>query len=150
MHPESLTAQIYLLTFPVFSLHNQPFCASSSSKQLPLPSLGVVPCCKEKFTCLTCYTKKKGVWEEVPGQPTQACWDHWALTSASSSKIYSDLHVFSSFLSMKEKIDSWGVRVAIADLFIIFTLLSYGIHKIFCVNWRRYQLQMPQQMSCIT
>lgn len=76
------------------------------------------------------YRKKKAVWEE----PTQTCWDHWALTSASSSKIYSDLPVFSGFLSVKEKLVSWGVWSATVDLFIIFTLLSCGIHKIFYVK----------------
>lgn len=130
MQPESLTAQIPCDISCVF-IAKPTFLCFLLAQTASLPRLGVIPCCKEKFTCLTFYRKKKGVWEEVPELPTQACWDHWALTSASSSKIYSDLPVFSSFLSVKENLDSWSVWSAIADPFVIFTLLSCVIHKIF-------------------
>lgn len=62
--------------------------------------------------------KKKGVWEQAPRQPTQACWDHQALTSASSSKIYSDLPVFSSFLSVRRIL-----TLGVSDLLLLTCLL---------------------------
>lgn len=61
------------------------------------------------------YRKSKHMQGEVSGHSTQSCRDHRGLnfttrsTSASWSKANLDLAVCSGLLSVKEKLDSWGV-----------------------------------------